>query len=112
MDFFRSALSKVVKTKPSNKTNCDRAIIPKPSNVDHNYKTNCDRAIILDSAGHLKDAMLNATIALKLKPDKSYAWAIRGQIYRELEHFDEAVRDLELALLLDPDNIIALRNLG
>ena len=66
-------------------------------------------------AGHAEVGLNDADAAVRLLPDKAYAWDTRGRINEVLGNKAAAVRDLRKAIELDPKSEgsrQALRRLG
>jgi len=62
------------------------------------------RAEELIKQGKDAAAIAQASQAIKLKPDYSSAYAVRGIAYARIKEFDKAIADLTEVIRLDPKN--------
>ncbi len=60
------------------------------------------RAAILGRAGHLSEALAEATAAVRLDPHEPLGWANLGRTYVDLGRREEAIAACQRALFLDP----------
>jgi len=64
------------------------------------------------TAGRVQEAVVLLTEAVEHDPSLAVAWANRAAAHIRLDQLGEARRDCEMALKLEPDNFVALTNLG
>ncbi len=71
-----------------------------------------DRAVCIFQLGRTKEALQEFDRAVLLNPDNPYRYASRAWIRAAMKDVDGAIEDYKKALELDPDDAIALNNLG
>ena len=79
---------------------------PEDGNLIH------DHAVCLFQLGRQMEALRELDRAVELEPDHPYRYASRAWIRAALKDVDGAIADYRKALELDPDDAIALNNLG
>lgn len=71
-----------------------------------------DRAVALFNLGRQNEALLELDRALELQPDYSYRYASRAYMRNALKDIHGAISDYRKAIELDPEDAVALNNLG
>lgn len=71
-----------------------------------------NRGICFLKQGKYADTIKECTKALELNPEYLKAVIRRGEAHEKLEHFDEAIADMEIILKLDPSNVQAKRTIA
>ena len=71
-----------------------------------------DHAVCIFQLGRTKEALQQFDRAVELEPDHPYRYASRAWIRAAMKDVDGAIEDYRKALELDPDDAIALNNLG
>jgi tetratricopeptide (TPR) repeat protein len=71
-----------------------------------------DRAVCIFQLGRTKEALQEFNRAVELDPDNPYRYSSRAWIRASMKDVDGAIEDYKKALGLDPDDAIALNNLG
>src|SRR3982751_507785 len=62
--------------------------------------------------GHLPTALANLSEAIKKNPRMGLAYIARGEIYKKQGNYEEAAKDFESAVKLEPYNFSANYQLG
>lgn len=86
----------------------NKALTEAPNNPDI-YN---DRAVCYFHQGRKRDALADLDYAVQLQPEYSYRYASRAYIKSALKDIDGAIQDYQKAVELDPEDAIALNNLG
>lgn len=71
-----------------------------------------DRAVAMFNLGQQKDALKELDRAVLLQPDYSYRYASRAYMRNACKDIHGAIEDYKKAVELDPEDAIALNNLG
>lgn len=71
-----------------------------------------DHAVCIFQLGRKKEALDEFDRAVALEPDKAYRYASRAWIRAAMKDVDGAIADYKKAIELDPEDAIALNNLG
>lgn len=71
-----------------------------------------DHAVCIFQLGRKHEALQELDRALELEPDNPYRWSSRAWMRAALNNVDGAIEDYRKALALDPEDAIALNNLG
>lgn len=71
-----------------------------------------DHAVCIFQLGRTKEALQEFDRAVALEPENPYRYASRAWIRAAMKDVDGAIEDYRKALELDPDDAIALNNLG
>lgn len=71
-----------------------------------------DRAVCVFQLGRQREALQELDKAVALEPDNPYRYSSRAWMRAALKDVDGAMEDYRQALVLDPDDAIALNNLG
>ena len=86
----------------------NKALTASPSNPDI-YN---DRAVCYFHQGRKRDALADLDYAVQLQPNYGYRYASRAYLKSALKDIDGAIADYQKAVELDPEDAIALNNLG
>ncbi|RHZ80745.1 hypothetical protein Glove_132g207 [Diversispora epigaea] len=73
------------------------------------YSTLCNRAEAYCKLKKYKKAINDLNIAIRLKPQRSTAWYLRGAIKGLKKSYTDAVYDLSKAIVIDSKNCLALK---
>ena len=65
------------------------------------------RSICHRRTGRIAEAIDDGDAAVALRPDDSHVWTVRGFALAQADRLDDAERDLEQAIALDPENWLA-----
>lgn len=71
-----------------------------------------NRAVELQDGEKWEDAIAELDQAIKLDPEFSVAYILRGNAYFSLEQYERAIADYDKAIELDPDSALAYGNRG
>lgn len=71
------------------------------SNMNFNAKLHFNRALMSSKLGIVKDAIDECKKALKMTPNYVKAYLLRAKCHREMENYEECVRDYEAALKIE-----------
>ena len=71
-----------------------------------------DRAVAMFNLGQQKDALKELDRAVVLQPDYSYRYSSRAYMRNACKDIHGAIEDYKKAIELDPEDAIALNNLG
>ncbi|RHZ81701.1 hypothetical protein Glove_117g469 [Diversispora epigaea] len=74
------------------------------------YTTLCDRADAFCKLKKYDNAINDLNLAIQLKPQRSIAWYLRGEVKGFKESYTDAIDDLSKALRIDPINCFALKS--
>lgn len=86
----------------------DKAVAAEPRHPDLRN----DRAVCLFHLGRKQAALDDLNTGVDLQPDYGYRYASRAYIKGAMKDIEGAIADYEKAIALDPEDAIALNNLG
>merc|ERR1712243_221957 len=75
-----------------------------PDNSAYTVKVLWNRALLQESHSHLKEAVDDLTRCVQIDSENYTFWNRRGNVYWELEMFEEAVINWEVAQKIEPTN--------